>query len=139
MRALVSTAFLLAILAVAPSLGHSRPKTAAQPRSVEVEMRNVHLHMTDHVTLRVHELRGRLVATRAGGVPNLDARGTYVVEVHAGEVALHETALNALLNEHVFTGHNPPVKKLELTIEEGLVKQKGKLDKAIDIPFKVKG
>ncbi len=102
-------------------------------------MRNVHLWMTDHVVLRVHSLRGRFVPTRPGGVPNLDDSNSYVVEVDAGEVAIDEQSLNALMNDHVFTGHDPPVKNLEVTIEDGLVKQKGKLDKAIDIPFKSKG
>jgi hypothetical protein len=101
-------------------------------------MHNVHLHMTDHVMLRVHDLRGRFVPTGAGA-PNLDDSSSYVVEVDAGEVAIDEASLNAIMNEHVFTGHKPPVKDLEVTIEDGLVRQKGKLDKAIDIPFKVKG
>ena len=133
-------ALLLALAAGAPRGGRvsATGRAATGPRPVEVEMRNVHLHMTDHVTLCVHALRGRFVPT-GKGVPNLDDSSSYVVEVDAGEVAIDEAALNALLNEHVFTGHEPPVKKLEVTIEEGLVKQKGKLDKAIDIPFKMKG
>jgi hypothetical protein len=36
-------------------------------------------------------------------------------------------------------GHDAPVEDLKITIEDGLLKQKGKLDKAIDIPFKTKG
>ena len=54
-------------------------------------------------------------------------------------MALGEASLNALMNEHVFVGHDAPVEDLKITIEEGLIKQKGKLDKAIDIPFKTKG
>jgi hypothetical protein len=133
---------VLAVLGALPAAGGSRVSAtagrAAGPRPVEVEMRNVHLHMTDHVTLRVHSLRGRFLPTGAG-VPNLDDSTSYVVEVDAGEVAIDEASLNALMNEHVFTGHEPPVKNLEVAVEDGLVKQKGKLDKAIDIPFKSKG
>lgn len=36
-------------------------------------------------------------------------------------------------------GHDPPVEDLQVTIEDGLVKQKGKLDRKLDIPFKTKG
>jgi hypothetical protein len=50
-----------------------------------------------------------------------------------------EASLTALMNEHVFVGHDAPVEDLKITIEEGLIKQKGKLDKKIDIPFKTKG
>jgi hypothetical protein len=106
--------------------------------AVEVEMVNVDLHMTPHVTLRVHSLRGRFVPT-GSGTPNLDDNDSYVVQVDAGEVAIDEASLNALMNEHVFVGHDAPVKNLQITVEDGLVKQKGKLDKAIDIHFKTKG
>src|SRR6185436_13992206 len=106
---------------------------------VQVEMRNVRLHVTDHVALHVRHLRGKFVATRAGGIPNLDDRDSYVVNVDAGEIAIDEASLNALMNEHVFVGHKPPVKDLEITVEDGLVKQKGTLDKKIDVPFKTKG
>jgi hypothetical protein len=118
----------------------ARPVRRAPVRvnTVEVEMVNVDLHMTPHVTLRVRNLHGRFVPT-GGGPPNLDVNDSYVVEVDGGEVALGEASLNALMNEHVFVGHDPPVKNLQITVEDGLLKQKGKLDKAIDIPFKTKG
>ena len=113
-------------------------RPAARVNGVEVEMVNVDLHMTPHVTLRVKSLRGRFLPT-GKGVPNLDDNDSYVVQVDAGEVALDQASLNALLNEHVFVGHDAPVKDLKVTIEDGLLKQKGKLDKDIDIPFKTKG
>jgi hypothetical protein len=122
------------------------PPTQARPAQsapapapgVEVEMVNVDLHMTPHVTLRVRRLHGRFVPTGTGA-PNLDENDSYVVEVDSGEVALGEASLNALMNEHVFVGHNTPVEDLKITMEEGLLEQKGKLDKGIHIPFKTKG
>jgi hypothetical protein len=117
-----------------------RKKAAPAPAGVRVEMRNVRLHMTADVALNIRSLSGRFVPTRPGGVPNLDQNDSYVVEVDAGEIGMDEASLNAMLNEHVF-GHmeDPPVKDLKVTVEDGLIKQKGKLDKKIDIPFKVKG
>ena len=114
-----------------------RASKAATP--VKVEMRNVRLHITDHVALNVRSLQGTFVSTHAGVVPNLDDSDSYVVNVDAGEIAMDEASLNALMNEHVFVGHKPPVKDLEITLEDGLIKQKGTLDKKIDIPFKTKG
>jgi hypothetical protein len=134
---------LLALTAVSVPDGGAAVRRARapspKPRSVEVDMRNVDLHMTSDITLRVHALRGRFVPTKPDGVPNLDDSDSYVVEVDAGEVAMGEASLNALMNEHVFAGHKPPVKDLQITVEDGLLKQKGKLDKKIDIPFKMKG
>jgi hypothetical protein len=121
-----------------PALARARARTPA-PRGVQVDMRNVDLHMTSDVTLRVRSLRGRFVPTRAGGVANLDDSDSYVVEVDAGETAIGEASLNALMNEHVFArgaDHGkPPVKDLKITVEDGVLKQKEK----IDIPFSVKG
>ncbi len=123
------------------ALASRAPRRASKaPTSVvKVEMRNVRLHMTDHVALNVRSLQGSFVSTRTGAVPNLDDSGSYVVNVDAGEIAVDEASLNALMNEHVFVGHKPPVKDLHITLEDGLVKQKGTLDKKIDLPFKVKG
>jgi hypothetical protein len=139
---LAAVVFALSVLSSTPkgAAGGGAPRhDHAVPRGVRVEMRNVDLHITDDVTLRVRSLRGTFVTTRSGGVANLDDSGSYRVEIDAGEVALGEAALNALLNEHVFNGHKPPIKDLQVTLEDGLVKQTGKLDKTIDIPFKVKG
>ena len=130
----------LAVLATATVEARAvRRARKTSPPVVQVEMRNVLLHVTDHVALSVRSLRGSFTPVRAGGVPNLDDRDSYVVNVDAGEIAIDEASLNALMNEHVFVGHKPPVKNLEITVEDGLVKQKGTLDKKIDLPFKVKG
>jgi hypothetical protein len=138
------TAVLLPMVAIGATRARARtPAGAGAPAGVGVEMRNVDLHMTANVTLRVRSLRGRFVPTRAGGVANLDDSASYTVAVDAGETAIGEAALNALMNEHVFArtaGHGkPPVKGLVLRVEDGLVKQKGKLDNKIDLPFSVKG
>ncbi len=134
----VAALFALFLGPQAPATQARTGARAARARGVEVEMTNVDLHMAPNVTLRVHNLHGRFVPT--GSSPaNLDVNDSYVVEVDAGEVALGEVALNTLMNEHVFVGHDPPVKNLEVTLEEGMVKQQGKLDKKIDIPFKTRG
>jgi hypothetical protein len=140
---------LVAAVILTPILWRSvpaqaRPRTpAAAPRGVQVDMRNVDLHMTPDVTLRVRSLRGRFEPTRAGGVANLDDSSSYVVAVDAGETAIGEASLNALMNEHVFSRSayhgKPPIKNLEIQVEDGVLKQKGELDKKIDLPFKVKG
>ena len=108
-------------------------------RAVEVDMRNVDLHMTSDVTLRVRSLRGRFVPTSPTGIANLDDSNSYVVEVDAGETAIGQASLNALMNEHVFGHGKAPIKDLSIRVEDGVIKQKGVLDKAIDIPFDVKG
>ena len=122
---LLAAAVVLAVLYGRIPATQARPARRGPPRAigVEVEMVNVDLHMTPHVTLRVRSLHGRFVPT-GNGPPNLDDNNSYVVEVDGGEVGLDEASLNALMNEHVFVGHDAPVKDLEITVEDGLVKQK---------------
>jgi hypothetical protein len=129
----------MATMALAARAAGADPPRAAgrgHPVSVQVQMRNVDLHVAEDVTLRVRSLQGRFVAT--GGVPNLDDSRSYVVEVAAGEVAISEDSLNALLNEHVF-GHGGPIRDVRARVEGGELKQKGVLKKGIAIPFDVKG
>lgn len=125
-----------ALLAAVPSLARVGKQP---PPSLEVEIRNVDLHVTDHVTVKIRNLRGRFLPVRAGEIPFFDDPASYVVEVEAGEVAMGIASLNALVNEHAFGHGKPPIKNLELGVEDGLLKQKGVLDKKIDIPFKTKG
>ena len=139
---LVAAVLLPMVSNYAPrAYARTRPRSAA-PRGVSVDMRNVDLHMTGDVTLRVRSLRGRFVPTRSGGVANLDDSASYVVAVEAGETAIDAASLNAIMNERVFAPGpvhgEPPVKGLVLRVEDGMVKQKGKLDKKVDLPFSVK-
>lgn len=142
-RVALVAAVLLPLVSTFATRARARPRSRpAAPRGIQVDMRNVNLHMTSDVTLRVRSLRGRFVPTRTGGVANLDDSASYMVAVDAGETAIDEATLNALMTEHVFArtaGHGkPPVKDLVVRVEDGVVKQKGTLDKKIDLPFSVK-
>ena len=141
-RVVPLTAVLLSMVVAGAPGAQARKRAPRAPRGVQVDMRNVDLHMTTDVTLHVRSLRGRFVPTQTGGVANLDDSASYVVAVDAGETAIDEASLNALMTEHVFArgaDHGkPPVKDLVVRVEDGLIKQKGKLDKKIDLPFSVK-
>jgi hypothetical protein len=139
---IVAAVLLPMVSTFAPRARARTPSRAAAPRGISVDMRNVDLHMTGDVTLHVRTLRGRFVPNHAGGVANLDDSASYVVAVDAGETAIDAASLNAIMNDRVFAPGpvhgEPPVENLVLKVEDGMVKQKGKLDKKIDIPFSVK-
>ena len=73
---------------------------------------------------------------------NLDDSASYVVAVDAGETAIDAASLNVIMTRYVFapgpTHGEPPVKGLVLRVEDGVVKQKGKVDNKVDLPFSVK-
>jgi hypothetical protein len=116
----------------------AEPKAGRQP--VAVEMRNVDLHITDDITLRIEHLDGRFVGTSRSGIPYLDDPNTYEVVVDSAHIVMDMASLNALLNEHVLGHGRSNVEDLTVaTDDKGRLVQKGEIDKGLDIPFKVKG
>src|SRR6185436_19247358 len=96
------------------------PASRPAPRTVEVDIRNVDFHATDTVTLHIRSLRGRFVGK--AGVPNFDDPTSYDVEVDAGEIAIDEGSLNALLGESLAGHSKPPMKHMQLDADDGLLK-----------------
>jgi hypothetical protein len=107
--------------------------------SVRVEMKNVHMHMTERVVLKIHSLRGVLLRTDKSRPPVFDDKASFVIRIDAGEIAMSTASLTALMNDYVFNYRKAPIKELEITTDEkGRLEQEGVLDKGVDVPFKVK-
>ena len=127
MRAIM-VALLASTLASCASVEASR-----QP--VDVEMRNVDLHLSGEVTLHVRHLRGQFIASSRSGIPYLDDTSSYHVMVDAGQVAIDVASLNALLTRTLGHGQSN-VRKLQVSVDDkGQLRQSGTIDKAIDVPF----
>src|ERR1051325_8640755 len=112
-----------------------RAEAARQP--VEVEMRNVDLHITADITLHVTHLRGRFEPVGRRDVPYLDDKTSYAVNVDTGIVSIDIASLNALMTR-TMAGGGSNVDKLKISVDDkGDLKQKGVIDKAVNIPFSV--
>jgi hypothetical protein len=123
----------------------SKPVTTTPPSAVpgrqpvEVEMRNVDMHVTSDITLNIRHLRGRFVPSSRSEMPYLDDKHSYVVAIDSAEIALGATSLNALMTRTLGGGRSN-VEKLQVSTDsEGRLRQKGVLDKAINLPFDVRG
>jgi hypothetical protein len=111
---------------------------AARPdRSVAVAFRNVHLRMGEGIILEVRHLEGALVSTKSGQPPVFDDQRSFTLRVDSGEIAMTPASLTRLLNEHVFAYEGSPLSNLEVSIEDGRIKQKGTLHKGVRVPFTV--
>jgi hypothetical protein len=107
---------------------------ASRP-SVEVDMRNVDLHITPHIDLQVRHLRGRFVAAGARPAPYLDDPGSYLVTVDTGEVAVDLASLNAIVSRALERGRSN-VRRVEISVtDKGQLRQKGVVRKGINVPF----
>jgi hypothetical protein len=123
------------VVALLASTLASCASVEARRQPVDVEMRNVDLHLNGDVTLHVRHLRGRFIASSAAGIPYLDDTSSYHVMVDAGQVTIDVASLNALLTRTLGHGQSN-VRKLQVSVDEkGQLKQSGTIDKAIDLPF----
>jgi hypothetical protein len=124
------------VLLTSGMLSCARVEASRQP--VEVEMSNVDLHMTSDITLHVRHLRGRFEPGPKRTVPYLDDTTSYTVAVDTGVVSIDLASLNALMNR-TLADDGSNVDKLKIGVDdEGNLRQKGVIDKAINIPFNVK-
>lgn len=102
-------------------------------------MRNVNLRVAEDITLGVQHLRGRFVPSAGKQMPYLDDKHSYHVAIDSGEILLETGSLNALMNRTLERG-DANVEKIRISTDAGnQLRQKGRLDKGIKLPFDVKG
>jgi hypothetical protein len=105
---------------------------------VEAEMQNVLYHVDQRVVLEIAHLRGALRPTRPNAPPWFDDPSSFVLAIDTGDVAITPASLSALLNDYVFNYKGTPLKHLEVSIDNGELKQKGLMHKVVDLPFTIR-
>jgi hypothetical protein len=105
--------------------------------TVRVAFRNLHLRVAEGVVLEVSHLEGAMLSTRAGRPPVFDDQRSFTLRVDSGEIAMSADSLSRLLNTHVFAYEGSPLTGIQISIEEGRLKQKGTLRKGIPVPFTI--
>ena len=114
----------------------ARAEASRQP--VEVEMSNVNLHLTADITLHVRHLRGRFEPAAQRAVAYLDDKTSYTVAVDSGVISIDLASLNALMSQ-TLADDGSNIDKLTISVDEkGNLRQKGVIDKTVNIPFNVK-
>jgi hypothetical protein len=108
-----------------------------KPVEVQVQMRNVALHVDDATILQIARLRGALVSTDKGRPPIFDDKNSFIVRIDSAEIALTMDSLTRLLNNHVFHYEGSPLKALSVTADGPRLKLKGTVHKGIDLPFTI--
>jgi hypothetical protein len=118
---------------------------SSAPVNVQLEMKNVRLHVDDGIVLDVTRLRGTMVSRSDGTPPVFDDPRSYVLHLQTAEMSMDMASLQNLMNRHVFAYEGSPLRNL--TIEPDGQRQsgqrqsgqrlimKGKLHKGVDIPF----
>ena len=128
MRALFLAATLLVSVPFLPA------HAADGPVHCGIEMRNVLLHAADGVILNVRALDGEFVSRGAGQPPVFDDPRSYTVKLRGADLSMDVASLNALLRQALSTQPSP-LKDVEIALEDGALKAKGKLQKGVPVPF----
>ena len=125
--------------AATPSTASDVPvaTTGRSSGPVSVDFQNVHFRLGPGTVLEVRHLQGALIALRPGLPPIFDDVASYSLRIDAGEVAMTPASLTALLNTRVFNYQGAPITDVEVSIEDGHLKQKGTLHKGVGVPFTI--
>lgn len=101
-------------------------------------MKNVNLHVAAGVVLNVRQLRGEMVSKVAGTAPVFDDQRSYFIHVFTADVTMDMASLTNLMNLYAFAWEDAPIKDIEMSVDEGRLKQKGKMKKGVWLPFSMK-
>ena len=103
--------------------------------NVQLDMRNVRLHLDEGIVLDISRLRGVMVSRDAGAPPVFDDPDSYVLRLQTATMSMDMASLQNLMNRYVFAYQGSPLKDLTVQGEEGRLKLKGKLRKGVEVPF----
>jgi hypothetical protein len=107
----------------------------AAPKGVQLDMKNVRLHVDDGIILDVTRLRGVMVSRVDGTPPVFDDQRSYVIHLQTATMSMDMSSLQQLMNRHVFAYQGSPLKDLTVEADGPRLKMKGKLHKGVDVPF----
>jgi hypothetical protein len=137
-----STAIPMAAPAPQPIVQTVRAPAAAEPGAnerVHIELRNVDLQLEGGLSLAVQRMQGLIESTVPGHEPVFDDPNSFSIKAESADVRMSLATLDRIMNERVFDYDGADVEKMHSKVKDGKLEQKGKLDKGVHIPFKVKG
>ena len=105
---------------------------------VQIEMRNVRLHVADGIVLSVRYLRGEMLSRKPGTPPVFDDTRSYTLQLDTADISIDMPSLTRLMNDHVLGYDGAPLRDVTVDIDDGRLRQKGTLKKLIPIPFSTK-
>lgn len=116
--------WIVALAAVAGPAAAQAPKAGAA--DVQVEMRHVDYKVDSTLVLQIAYLRGELHPT-SDRPPYFDDKQSFTIGIDSASIAISPAGLAELLNRYVFAYPGSPLRHLSLSVENGQLKQRGRL------------
>jgi hypothetical protein len=111
----------------------------ADAQAVEVQVRNINLHLQSSVILEIRQLRGQMIPLRRNQPVTFDDATSFVTRIRSAEIGVDASTLTELMNSYVFAYPGAPLKNVEITIDHDRIRQKGTIHKGVDVPFELEG
>jgi hypothetical protein len=105
--------------------------------AVTIEMRAVHLRLTDDIALDVPFLRGQLISHAPGQPPVFDDGASYTLALESAEISIDQPSLNALVTRALSRAQSS-MSDVRVQFDGQLLKQTGKLRRGVPVPFTVR-
>ncbi|MGA7402191.1 MAG: hypothetical protein WBW38_19395 [Candidatus Sulfotelmatobacter sp.] len=122
-----------------PQRAKAQSNEAANNHTVQVAMKNVTYHFTDHIAVHIVQLQGYLTPTKPEGLIVLDNSNSYSLDLASAEIVLGCNSLAQVLNENLFSAANAPIKQVTIAARNNQLIIKGKLHQKGDVPFETTG
>ena len=123
---------LIAFAVSAPA--QSQPDAS---RTVATEMGNVMYHFTESIAVHIWQLKGKLVPRDE--IPVFDDKQSFILKIDSARISMSTDALAHVLNDHVFSGNDAPLKDLTIRTDGNELKIKGKLAQRGNVSFEMAG
>jgi hypothetical protein len=94
---------------------------------VQVAMRGVDFHVDSNIILHIGYLRGALRRTSPEKPPYFDDKHSFTLQIDTARIGISPAHLSDLLNRYVFAYPGAPIHRLNISVDQGQLVQRGTL------------
>jgi hypothetical protein len=138
-RLAVRSVFFAAIFTLLPNHVSAQPSNTPDVHAVQVAMKNVMYHFSEHIAVHIIRLQGQLTPTNPSDIVIFDDKNSFTLVLASAEIAISCESLAEVLNENVFSSPNAPIKNLSIESKNNQLIIRGKLHQKGDISFETTG
>ncbi|MEP6764666.1 MAG: hypothetical protein ABJB66_10165 [Gemmatimonadaceae bacterium] len=120
------------------SLRDQEKNSATRNGTVHTDMQHVNMHIEPGIVLSIDRLRGTVLPANANAPPALNDKGSMIINIQAGDIAIDTLSLATLLNRHVFGYAKSPLRKLHVFIDRNEMVQTGEMKKLVWLSFRIR-
>jgi hypothetical protein len=112
---------------------------SSENHAVEIVMKNVMYHFTDHIAVHIVQLQGHLKPTKAGATVFFDDKNSFILAMASAEISISSKSLAQVLNDNVFSASDAPIKDVSIESKNNQLIIKGKLPQKAGVSFETVG